>query len=173
MLECLKTHELLKQTTTDPLTDLLNQKGLRDQLKIEIERAKRHSRPLCLLMMDVDHFKDINDAGGHLMGDAFAREVANKLRLAVRNIDFIGRYGGDEFLVVLPDTEIVDALMIADRIRSHISEIQISGLKSRPTVSIGLTTLKPDLASVEEMLAFADKALYQAKHRGRDRVEVF
>jgi len=159
----------------DELTGVLSRRALFQQALHELQRARRTQRPLTLLVMDIDHFKQINDRHGHLMGDSVLRDFAARVRQELREVDLVGRFGGEEFVVVLPDTGPDDACVVADRIRC-----------SRPvdpslvpvTVSIGLATSTPaDLQeaaaqTLESLITRADRALYQAKATGRNQVVV-
>jgi diguanylate cyclase (GGDEF)-like protein len=171
MQECLQLHEFLREATTDPLTGLLNRKGLLERLHIEMERAERHYRPLSLLMMDLDQFKQVNDSHGHQAGDRLVVDVAETLKATLRNIDLISRYGGDEFLVVLPDTDAKNTLMIAERLRAKVGSLD-TGIPDF-SVSIGVTFLSDRAITPAHFIQEADEALYQAKNRGKNRVETY
>ena len=126
---------------------------------------------MTLIMIDIDHFKNINDTHGHLVGDKVLTEVARRLSAAVRDFDSLGRYGGEEFLVVLKGTPLSTALTVAERVRTHIAAgpISLHGLKVNVTISIGVSVIQPG-DSIEEFIKRADKALYKAKSAGRNRV---
>jgi diguanylate cyclase (GGDEF)-like protein len=162
--------DLRFQATHDVLTGMWNRGALLQLLQGEIERASRTQSPTGLLMLDLDHFKRINDTWGHLAGDAVLREIASRVHQVVRSYDFVGRYGGEEFLVVLPGCDRDQALQSAERIRAAIGERSIPAGSSEiaVTVSIGATTLTSEHPSGNEVLAIADAALYQAKHAGRN-----
>ena len=158
------------QATHDALTGTWNRGALLELLGSELHRGKRTQIPTALLMLDLDHFKKINDTYGHLSGDAVLREVARRISEAVRGYDFVGRYGGEEFLVVLPDCDIKQATQTAERIRTAISAnpILATSFEIMVTASIGATaTLSNDVTEME-ILAIADDALYQAKNAGRN-----
>jgi diguanylate cyclase (GGDEF)-like protein len=151
----------------DPLTRLFNRRMGVQTLDQEIARADRSRQPLTVLMCDLDHFKHLNDSFGHLQGDQALRQTATVLRQTLRRTDVICRFGGEEFLVVLPDTTAEDATVLAARL---FTAVEARGLElGLPiTISIGLTTLRPD-DTVESLLHRADQALYASKGQGRNR----
>ena len=159
---------------TDELTGLYNYRYLQQRLEDEIERARRYGRSLSLLMLDVDDFKKFNDGYGHIAGDRALAEIGGALRLAVREIDVACRYGGEEFAVLLPETDAEGAFVVAEKVREAIAFHSFAdGERERGvhlTVSIGLATYPALAADREELLRQADGALYQAKTTGRDRV---
>lgn len=172
MAECLELYKLMQLATSDPLTKLLNRRGLYDQLAIEFERAKRHSRHLSILSLDLDHFKDINDSCGHAAGDEAVRQAAKIFRSTIRNIDLVGRIGGDEFMIVLPDTDLVSAKTIAERICSKFQITYTPGFAKSLSISIGIAGLPRSARAYDELIVAADRALYRAKTLGKNRVEV-
>lgn len=153
--------------TTDPLTGVPNRRALMGNLDVEVSRARRHERPLAILMADLDGFKVINDRFGHEQGDAVLRRVGGILADSLRASDHCGRYGGEEFVVLLPETDHLVADTIAERLRRRVEHF---GRRYALTVSIGAASLKPNESS-DELLSRADRALYQAKRRGRNRTE--
>ena len=160
--------------TTDPLTLLLNRRALVDRLAAEMDRARRYGTVVTLLMIDIDHFKLVNDTHGHLVGDDVLREVAALLQSAVRTVDIVARFGGEEFVVALPETGEEGAIAFAERIRERIAS-QPFGRAGRAgltlTASIGVATFpSPRVESTEDLFARADEALYRAKADGRNRV---
>jgi two-component system cell cycle response regulator len=159
---------------TDPLTQVLNRRALTLRLTAELDRARRYESVVTLLMVDLDHFKRINDTHGHLVGDEALREVAAILRHAVRSVDVVARYGGEEFVVVLPETAEEGGIVFAERLRDSIAshEFHVPGRSALAlTASIGVATFPaPRVESVEDLFARADAALYRAKADGRDRV---
>jgi two-component system cell cycle response regulator len=164
---------LREQATHDSLTRLWNRAAILEILGQELDRAKRVSAPLSIILADLDHFKCINDAYGHLAGDTVLREVARRMRAALRPYDGIGRYGGEEFLLVLPDCDTSGAITLAERLRLAIgSEAMVLAEGVIPvTLSLGVATS----VAVEEMQTFigaADAALYRAKYSGRNRIEI-
>ena len=170
LLEAKKNLEI--QSRTDPLTGVLNRRAILSQIEIELSRAKRDNAPISISMLDFDHFKKVNDTFGHLSGDAVLRESMNRVEETIRTYDAVGRFGGEEFIVVLPGAKHADALTIAERIRLKISEknANIDGVSIPFTISQGLATSNGEL-TVDELIAKADEALYRAKVNGRNRVE--
>ena len=164
--------ELEIQSRTDPLTGVLNRRAILSQIGSELSRAKRQNSQISISILDLDHFKSINDTFGHLAGDAVLRESMHRVKLAVREYDSVGRFGGEEFIVVLPGANTTDAFSVAERIRIRINEkaADVDGTIISFTVSQGLATCNGD-ATMDEMIALADEALYRAKENGRDRVE--
>jgi diguanylate cyclase (GGDEF)-like protein len=160
----------------DDLTELFNYRYLQTRVTDEFKRAERYREPLSCVMIDVDYFKRINDRHGHDAGDDALREVAERLRKAVREVDVVARYGGEEFLLVLPSTNFSGALSVAERVwRSIGGENFVLGSASeRITVSVGVAVYPSrDIKTRDQLLKAADRALYQAKHEGRDRICVF
>jgi two-component system cell cycle response regulator len=158
---------------TDPLTQVLNRRALTVRLSSEMERARRYDAVITLLMIDLDHFKKVNDTRGHLVGDDALRELATLLAESVRSVDFVARYGGEEFVVVLPETGLQGAVKFAERTRERIAKTSFvpahGGVKI--TASIGVASFPaPDIASVDDLFARADEALYRAKADGRNKV---
>jgi diguanylate cyclase (GGDEF)-like protein len=168
--------ELEVQATHDSLTGLWNRPAIFGILKHELARAARHEAPISIGMADIDHFKSVNDSLGHIAGDAVLREVANKMRSVIREYDSIGRYGGEEFLFVLPELDQKDALSVAERMRLSISEkpLMIQNHELPLSISIGVAVTNPTTKAgqVESLIRLADEALYIAKARGRNRVEI-
>ena len=164
---------LRRLATRDELTGLLNRRELDRIMEYEQERALRFNGPLAVLMIDVDHFKAVNDAHGHPAGDAVLREIARRLIAQVRNVDRVARWGGEEFAIVLVQTDRAAALEMAERIRSAVERDAILATQSlalNVTMSIGVAVLPDDARSSTGLLAAADKALYAAKAAGRNRV---
>jgi diguanylate cyclase (GGDEF)-like protein len=161
--------ELERLSITDHLTGLYNRRYLMEALANEVRRSHRLEHPCALLMADVDHFKQYNDAYGHLAGDEALTRVATILKEATRDVDCAARYGGEEFVVLMPETESAGATDAAQRIRARLAEDPLVGGKL--TVSIGLAQFPGDADAAEALLAVADAALYQAKREGRDRVQ--
>ncbi|MGH7795817.1 MAG: GGDEF domain-containing protein, partial [Candidatus Binatia bacterium] len=163
-----------KEARHDFLTGLPNRQSYQERIALETERARRYGRPLSILMVDVDNFKLVNDAFGHEWGDIVLRKVASTLRYSLRNLDFVARFGGEEFIIILPETDLAGALETADRLRLAIKETPVetaNGLLA-VTVSIGASSnLIKDLADHLRMTSDADQALYLAKIAGKDRVE--
>jgi diguanylate cyclase (GGDEF)-like protein len=156
--------------STDSLTGLNNRRAFEEQISKEADRSCRYGSPLSLLMLDVDHFKQFNDSFGHLAGDAVLQEVGRILSTAARSTDFPARFGGEEFALVLPETNAEAALEVAERIRVAISESRIEG--SGVTISIGLSSMAAT-STAASLVAEADEALYAAKRGGRNQVVHF
>jgi two-component system cell cycle response regulator len=161
---------------TDELTRVRNRRGLRSSLLREFHRAERYGAPLSLLAFDIDRFKAVNDQYGHATGDQVLQSVARALKGALRQVDVVGRTGGEEFVVVAPETPLGDAAKVAERLRAQVAGAHVQAPDGRSiavTVSCGVATLgEVPVASADELLAFADAALYRAKALGRDRVEL-
>jgi two-component system cell cycle response regulator len=160
--------------TTDALTRLMNRRALLDRLSAELDRARRFKQLLSLLMVDLDHFKMVNDEYGHLIGDDILRQMGSLLAGAVRTIDVVARYGGEEFVVILPETAIEGAAVFGERLKERVSEhrFEVGGERSlHLTCSVGVATFpSPRVASTEDLFARADEALYRAKSGGRNQV---
>jgi two-component system, cell cycle response regulator len=159
--------------TTDPLTRVLNRRALAERLGVEMDRARRFSAELSVLLVDVDYFKQVNDTAGHLAGDEVLRQIAGLLAESVRSVDIVARYGGEEFVLILPETGLEGAKVFGERTCDRIAayEFEASGRNIRLTVSVGLATFpSPQIASADDFLARADEALYRAKAEGRNQV---
>lgn len=157
--------ELVRLASYDELTGTYNRHHLMEQSGREILLAQRYRRPLSIILLDVDHFKEVNDSLGHLAGDNMLRDIALTLRLRLRSTDILGRYGGDEFVIILPETRADDASVIAQQIRQAC--VDECGVQ----VSLGVAELAEVAADFNELFRHADEALYLAKNSGRDRVE--
>ena len=153
---------------TDPLTSLSNRRAFVEAAWLELERGRRHGRPLSLLYIDCDDFKLVNDRLGHVAGDAVLSAVGATLRQAVRGLDTVARLGGDEFGVLLPEVDRAGAVALADRLRVQLRET-LSGRGDAVTFSIGVATFLRPPASVDEIILRADELMYQAKRSGKDR----
>jgi len=165
--------KLLRLALQDPLTEVANRRAFMEDGQAELMRSLRHGQPLAVLMLDIDHFKRINDEHGHPAGDLVLRQVARACRDALRPFDLVGRLGGEEFAVLLPQTTLADALIVAERLRAAIAALDPrldNGKVIHATVSIGGTIRQPQQDRLDQVLAFADAALYAAKTAGRDRV---
>ena len=164
--------ELERLATTDFLTGALNRRELIRRAEIELDRARRYGHPTSAIMLDIDYFKDVNDAYGHAAGDSALVALAELLTREVRASDLVARYGGEEFMLLLPETTIVKAHGIAERIRSAIANTPLvtDGQSTRFTVSMGVTSSESVGQDLESLLKEADKLLYQAKQSGRNRI---
>jgi len=174
--ELVRTRELALQ---DELTGLANRRALEQMLADEVARALRHDRPLSILMADVDHFKSINDTYGHRVGDEVLREIARLIADNLRSIDKAARYGGEELLVVLPETPAAEAKRVAERVRAALAQHDFLVVPSEDdprclhlTASVGIASVPRDAADPDKLVAIADRALYDAKNQGRNRVVV-
>lgn len=163
---------LLQEALTDPLTQLANRRYGLDRLNQEWSFASHHGTPLACLMLDIDHFKAINDRYGHEVGDVVLGQIARVLEKVCRKNDVVFRYGGEEFCIVCPSTALADAVLLGERIARAVREGRFGPIGERFTItlSIGVTVRTPDMAAPEDLIARADKALYHAKTGGRDRV---
>jgi len=155
---------------TDRLTGLFNKGKFNEVLKKEIERAKRYKRPLSLIIFDIDHFKRINDTYGHKVGDEVLRELAKVIKSIIRKTDFVVRWGGEEFVILAPETDLDGALKLAEKLRQTVEKHQFPTVKN-VTISLGVAQYI-DEETPEEFIIRADMALYKAKENGRNRVEV-
>ena len=158
------------RAATDRLTGLPNQRAVQDTLKRMVAQASRTITPLTAVLVDLDHFKEINDLYGHDRGDEVLAAVGVALRNAVRESDFVGRYGGEEFLLLLPDTDTEGALQVAEAVRVAISAIRMADIEHRITGSAGVASLPQDAGDSVTLFRAADRALYSAKNSGRNRV---
>jgi diguanylate cyclase (GGDEF)-like protein len=165
--ELVRLYEKTKSLSLhDPLTGLANRRLMHNELKKSIARVKRYGSPLSALMLDIDHFKKYNDTYGHVAGDKVLVNIARLVLKKTRELDFVVRYGGEEFFILLPEAGLTDASKAAERIRKTVEE------KVGVTISIGVSTYHESMQSDEELIVKADEAMYQAKRNGRNRVEV-
>jgi diguanylate cyclase (GGDEF)-like protein len=165
---------LREQATRDALTGLWNRRAIHEILQNEIARSGRSGQPLMVLMADLDGFKPVNDRFGHLVGDAVLRQAAGRMRASVRRYDAVGRYGGEEFLIVLPGCEVSGGLVLAERIREAIGAevFRVGEIDIRITCSLGgACYLAHFIRPADNLVRDADAALYRAKHKGGNRVE--
>jgi len=180
-LESAEWHERATQfqlmSITDPLTGLLNRRYLEERLSDELNRSERYNYSMSCLMIDIDDFKSYNDRNGHQAGDVALKITAHALKAALRSADVACRYGGEEFCILLPQTSITEAGVIAERIRQRVAEREYPFGKSQPlgnvTVSIGISTLGKHIDTGEKVIAAADRALYTAKSQGKNRIEFY
>jgi len=164
---------LVRQSVTDSMTGLYNHRKLLDWLEIEFKRAERNIEPLSCIMVDIDHFKLVNDTYGHTFGDFVLQEFSTLLRANIRKTDILGRYGGEEFLVILPNTAAVGAVNLGEKLRSAVEQNSLDqdGQKIRITASFGVaSTSDGQVYNHDQLLQMTDKALYVAKQSGRNRV---
>ena len=173
--------EILKHATLDALTGFYNRRQLEERIKQEVSNAKRQHAPLCGIMTDIDFFKGVNDTYGHAVGDLVLKSIAKIIRGQLREYDIAGRYGGEEFSILLPFTKISEAKMVAERLRQTIEDKAIDISKINPdaevkklniTMSLGIYEIK-EVDNEDDLLRKADKALYQAKNTGRNKVVVY
>ena len=169
--------EFQLMSITDSLTALPNRRYLEERLADELNRSKRYDYPMSFLMIDIDDFKAYNDKNGHQAGDLALQITAHCLKGALRVVDVASRYGGEEFCILLPQTAMSEAGVIADRIRNRVSTTHFPHGKTQPlgrvTISVGVSTFTKNIDSSENIIAAADRALYQAKSKGKDRVEFY
>ena len=159
-----------EEAFTDHLTGLANRRRFERQLEREVTRTQRYTRPFCLLYLDIDNFKRVNDTYGHEAGDEAIRRLALTLQAGTRGIDLAARIGGEEFAVILPETDFEGGLDVAERLRASIKEMEIPTV-GRITASFGVAEFPLCAATGRELISVADVALYEAKRQGRDRVE--
>ncbi len=166
---------LTHSSLTDGLTQLYNRNFLDTRLNQEFSKSKRYDNKLCVMMLDIDFFKNVNDTHGHPVGDEVLKKVSDILKASLRSSDLVARYGGEEFCVLMPQSQAKEAKKLAERLREKIELTQVS--KSQPelriTMSIGLADFEREQKTAKELLTNADQALYRAKENGRNRVEVF
>lgn len=168
-----KMRNLEHQAWTDPLTQVANRGHFMDMARQEFARCRRYGHPVSLWMIDIDHFKSVNDTYGHHAGDIALQSLVSTSQQALRDWDILGRVGGEEFAVLLPETETEQAMLVAERLRQAVAASRIllgEGASVALTVSIGIATVKEDDVDLETLLDRADQALYEAKHTGRDKV---
>ena len=169
------SEELRFRATHDTLTGISNRAAILEVLRREQFRQQRESGSFGIILADIDHFKEVNDVHGHLSGDAVLQEVANVMQASVRPYDVVGRYGGEEFLIVVPHSDASSALVVAERIRKAIASKIISGTKGKiqVTASFGVAVLcEANRVETQQLLQTADDALYRAKQNGRNRCEL-
>lgn len=172
LVELLEKVEIL--ASTDPLTELFNRRRFEVVLENEFKRAARYNSPLACLMIDIDYFKKINDGYGHRTGDLVLHEIAQIIKNTIRTVDVTARWGGEEFVVLLPQTDKKAAFQSASRILKAIFACKFTGLPDKKiTVSIGIASLpNPSIDTGEKLVDFSDIAMYDAKSKGRNRIEI-
>lgn len=172
LIETNKRLELL--SITDGLTKLYNHRYFQDELARAFDEAQRYQRPLSLAILDIDFFKKINDSHGHAVGDEVLKTISKLFRDSARSTDLVARYGGEEFAVMMPETDLDDAMTFAEKIRSIIESTSISTQAGelKATISIGVSSVpRSKIRAAKEMIVAADKALYRAKRAGRNQVQ--
>ncbi len=170
-----KSQEYYVSSITDPLTGIFNRSFIMEVLGRELKRAQRHGDPLSVVFLDLDHFKAVNDNHGHAVGDLVLRTISQRVLQSLRPEDYFGRFGGEEFLLVLPATPLEGAVSVVERVRSLVSRdpVLAGGVALKVTLSAGITRLAGDQsATAEDLVSRADRALYKAKENGRDRIEI-
>jgi diguanylate cyclase (GGDEF)-like protein len=176
--ESIMADKIYRMATIDAGTDIFNKKYLLDALESEMKFARQYKRPLSIIYYDLDHFKKVNDTLGHNGGDVVLRETAAICKAAIRKNDVIGRYGGEEFVIILPDTDQRTAAELAERLRvaveNHVFKIEVDSkvVAHRQTMSMGVSQMTPDMQTIELFLESADKKLYHSKQTGRNKVTV-
>lgn len=168
-----KNAELLRLSITDNLTKLYNRVKLDKSLQEEMNRSLRYNTNFSIILLDIDYFKKVNDNFGHQVGDEVLIESAQVLSKNIRNVDILGRWGGEEFLVICPETKIEDAIKVASHINAAIKLHKFTTYPNTVTMSLGVASFNKDIKNVDNIILNADKALYQAKEEGRDRVIAF
>lgn len=169
-------HELLQSMSQeDYLTGVFNRRHLEETATKEFSLGKRHNFPVSIMIMDIDHFKNINDTFGHLKGDDVLVELTQCVYEIIRKTDIFGRYGGEEFILFMPHTALDDAVMLAERIRQAVADRNFlpESLQLGVTISLGVAGVSPETNSLEALILNADLALYRAKQAGRNRVSVY
>lgn len=175
LIESHNHDELTRLATLDSLTGIYNRRTFINLAEAELARSQRYSQPLALLLIDLDHFKNINDTYGHLTGDRVLRQLRTVVEPCMRSHDIFGRYGGEEFCILAPETSREGATILAERLRKALADHPMQTTDGPPisiTGSIGVTCLQSadKGLQLDELLSRADQALYQAKHEGRNRV---
>src|SRR4051812_20820472 len=171
--------EAEKQSMTDALTGLFNRRSMENLLQREVALSERHAVPLSVVMIDLDKFKDVNDVYGHAAGDHLLKSFADCVRITLRKTDLAFRYGGDEFVIALPQTPVAQAQQVVEKLRQAFASVDfshaIARLDHQPTLSIGVAERQPGnkILTLENLLAAADQALYDAKSSNRNCVRVY
>jgi diguanylate cyclase (GGDEF)-like protein len=183
LIRKIKLYETVRELAiVDELTQVFVRHHFLERLEEELRRSIRFKLPLTVLMLDIDHFKRYNDDFGHLVGDATLKEVSDLLKRSLRRVDLVGRYGGEEFIVAMPETRVANAAEVAERIRSSIArhDFQVYNVRTKVTVSQGITVFDGETATsteavdvkaiASELIRKADEAMYRAKEEGRNRI---
>jgi diguanylate cyclase (GGDEF)-like protein len=172
-----KATQFQLMSITDPLTGLPNRRYLEERLAEEVNRSKRYDHQMSFLMIDIDDFKVYNDRNGHQAGDEALEMTAHALKVALRSADVAARYGGEEFCILLPQTSLAEARVIAERVREKIEATAYPHARSQPlgavTISTGISTLSKTVDTAEQMIWAADRALYEAKDEGKNRIRYY
>lgn len=170
----IENRRLRRMSVTDPLTGTYNREFMQQRLPVELAAADQKNQPLSLAMIDVDHFKQVNDQYGHTVGDHVLVAVADRLRSAIRGDDFLIRYGGEEFMVLLPNADAARALEVGERMRLRLADspIAVDGVDVEVRISVGVAQYHGAQEPADTLIRRADTALYSAKGRGRNRVEI-
>jgi two-component system, cell cycle response regulator len=170
------TDKIYRMATIDSGTDIFNKKYLLDALETEMKAARQNKRPMSIIFYDLDFFRNVNTTLGHPGGDVVLRETSSICKKLIRKGDVLGRYGGEEFVIVLPDTDLRVAADLAERLRvaleNHVFNIDVEGrqVQHKQTMSLGVSQFTPDMQTVESFIESADKKLYTSKHTGRNKV---
>jgi diguanylate cyclase (GGDEF)-like protein len=169
--------EAEQQSMTDALTGLYNRRSMDNLLQREVALSERHGRPLTVFMVDMDLFKQVNDAHGHAAGDFLLKTFADCVRITLRKTDLAFRYGGDEFVIALPTTSLAQAMQVVQKLRQAFAAVDftnaIAHLDHQPTLSIGIAERAPTVLTLPAILAAADQALYEAKNANRNCVKTY
>jgi diguanylate cyclase (GGDEF)-like protein len=171
-----RSERLKKESATDFLTGAFNRRAMESRLAIELHRSQRFGRVFTVAMVDIDHFKKFNDANGHLVGDEVLRSVARKIQAKLRDIDVVARFGGEEFFVIMPETEKKKAHIAMERVRISVASTRLPGADGTDigvSVSVGIAEFPYDGIDAEALIKAADMAMYQSKAGGRNRVTVY
>jgi diguanylate cyclase (GGDEF)-like protein len=170
-----KNEQLFLHSTIDPLTNTYSRRYFTELFSKELTKSKRHPSPLCCIIFDIDHFKKVNDNYGHLAGDYILKSVSKIIHREIRNEDIFGRYGGDEFVIVLPAINLNNAEIVAEKIRKsiHNETFVFDTINIKITLSIGISAVDDSIDTIEAAIENSDSALYLAKGNGRNRVEVY
>lgn len=170
-------HQTRELSITDELTKVFNRRYFNQRFEREMQRAQRYQRPLSLIMLDIDHFKIFNDTHGHLWGDAVLKQVAQALEDSLRKADILARFGGEEFVILLPEIDKAHGRQVAEKLRHAIERTPFPKAETQPlgkiTASLGLASFPEDAAGVSDLIHHADQGLYLAKSRGRNQVGVY
>jgi len=168
-------HAAEREARIDPLTGLNNRRAFLERSERDVQRAGRYRTPIALIMLDLDHFKAINDTHGHPVGDRVLVELAAVLLKSMREVDIVGRLGGEEFAILMPDTNAEAAVQAAERLSHAVGAmaLDVDGQTIACTASFGISAMEVGDGSIHDLLLRADRALYLAKQRGRNRVELF